>query len=116
MSGLSANTYSWGGDGSRFRGGGDGSFGAMSSLGTLEKNLSIPFISPGSSDSDSEGGGGERDEREDKSEASSLAILVAGGGTNAPVLILFSRVLAGEGAFGGAPAVVEREEMAEGSW
>lgn len=72
----------------------------MSSLGTLEKNFSIPFVSPDSSDSDSEGGGGERDEREDKSEASSLAILVAGGGTNSPGLILFSRVLVGEGAFG----------------
>lgn len=72
----------------------------MSSLGTLGKNLSIPFISSGSSDSDSEGGGGERDEREDKSEASSLAILVAEGGMNAPVLIFFSRVLVREGAFG----------------
>lgn len=88
----------------------------MSSLGTLEKNLSIPFISPDSSDSDSDGGGGEREEREDKSEASSLAILVAGGGTNAPGLILFSRVLAGGRRVRGAPAVVEREEMAEGSW
>ena len=79
MSALSAKTYSWGGDGSLFRGG-DSSFDApvISPLGAFEKNLSIPFFcSMGSSGSESDGGGGERDEREDKSEASSLAIFAA---------------------------------------
>jgi hypothetical protein len=45
MSGLSASTYSWGGEGSRFGRGGDASTaGASVGLGTLEKNLRIPFF------------------------------------------------------------------------
>jgi hypothetical protein len=43
MSGLSANTYSWGGDGSLFARGGDfGALGAAPGLGAFEKNLRIP--------------------------------------------------------------------------
>jgi hypothetical protein len=80
MSGLSANVYSCGGEGSLFRGGEDGTLaaGAISSLGTLVKNLRIPFLGP-RSDSESEGGGGESDESDDKSERSSFAILSGGG-------------------------------------
>lgn len=96
MSGLSAKTYSCGGEGSLFRGG-EASFSAgMSPLRVFEKNFSMPFFSCGSSDSmsDSDGGGGERDEREDKSERSSLAIFVACRTMKVSALIVGSRVLA----------------------
>lgn len=45
MSGLSARTYSCGGEGSRFgRGGDSGAFGAADGAGAFEKNLRIPFF------------------------------------------------------------------------
>lgn len=114
MSGLSAKTYSCGGEGALFRGG-DASL-AISPLGAFEKNLSIPFFSMGgSSGSDSEGGGGEREEREDKSEASSLAIVAAWGTLNALVLIVNSRACSGKARSGGS-CCCWREEKADGSW
>lgn len=45
MSGLSASTYSCGGDGSRLGRGGDAStFGAFDGGGAFEKNFKIPFF------------------------------------------------------------------------
>jgi len=42
MSGLSASTYSWGGDGSLLRGGVEALRGWVEGLGTFGKNLRIP--------------------------------------------------------------------------
>jgi hypothetical protein len=79
MSGLSANTYSWGGDGDRFRGGGEASLGGCSL--TLEKYFWIPFLDlatgslTGSSSSISEGAGDSEDKEERSEESSSADIL-----------------------------------------
>lgn len=78
MSGLSARTYSCGGDGDRFLGGGDGDLGDCSD--TLEKNFRMPpFLgAPASlpaSSSSSEGTGESEESEERSEESSSEAIL-----------------------------------------
>lgn len=75
ISGLSAKTNSWAGEGSRFRGGGDGSFSRAALPLDLVKNFRIPVFFVSCSDSESLGGGGEREESDDRSERSSLSIL-----------------------------------------
>jgi hypothetical protein len=71
MSGLSANTYSWGGEGSRLGRGGEAStLGLLVGRGALEKNLRIPsFFVNRRLVSSSEG-------TEDKSEESSDIMLL----------------------------------------
>ena len=91
MSGLSARTYSCGGDGDRFRGGGGG--GACGGSDRL-KNLRMPFLpgfglgasaamlaamSAATSMSSSEGAG-DRDERDERSEESSSTAAMLGCG------------------------------------
>jgi hypothetical protein len=77
ISGLSAKTYSCGGDGSRLGLGGVFSLGSRAGfLSTLWKNFRMPWRSSNwMSDSSSEGGS-EREEIEESSEDSSSAILV----------------------------------------
>lgn len=77
MSGLSARTYSWGGEGSLLGRGGEVVLGSRAGfLSTLWKNFKMPlWRSNWMSDSSSEGGGGEREEIDDNSEESSSAIL-----------------------------------------
>ena len=79
MSGLSARTYSCGGEGDRFRGGGDGSLGGSSD--SLGKNLKIPEpvldgVASLSSSSSSSEGAGDRDDNEESSEDSSSAAML----------------------------------------
>jgi hypothetical protein len=76
MSGLSARTYSCGGEGSRFGRGGVFSLGSRAGfLSTLWKNFRMPWRSSNwMSDSSSEGGS-ESEETEESSEESSSAIL-----------------------------------------
>jgi len=70
MSGLSANTYSWSGEGSRFGRGGDlGTGGAAPGFGAFEKNLRMPFFLVNCKVSSSEG-------TEDSSEESSSLMVV----------------------------------------
>jgi len=71
MSGLSANTYSWSGEGSRFGRGGDlGTGGAAApGFGVFEKNLRMPFFLVNCKVSSSEG-------TEDSSEESSSLMVV----------------------------------------
>lgn len=85
MSGLSASTYSCGGEGDRLGLGGEASSegclvtlvdGVALVLSTLWKNFRMPcFFSNCTSDSSSEGGG-DREDRDDKSEESSSAIAI----------------------------------------
>ena len=76
ISGLSARTYSWGGEGSLLGRGGVASLGSSSGfLSTLWKNFRIPCRrSNWISDSSLEGGA-DREEIDDKSEESSSAML-----------------------------------------
>ena len=89
MSGLSARTYSCGGEGSRLGRGGEASGESLRAmalfLSTLWKNLRIPcFSSNWTSDSSSEGGG-ERDEIDESSEESSSAMLSVVSSSNCVV-------------------------------
>lgn len=82
MSGLSAKTYSWGGEGSLLRGGGDISFflaSATSSLETRWKNFRIPFWGFSSISDSSPDGAGDKEEMEDRSDESSAILSVAAG-------------------------------------
>jgi hypothetical protein len=74
ISGLSARTYSCGGEGSRGGGGGEAStLGTFGLVGTFEKNLRIPsFFLSCKSSSISEG----TDERSERSEESSAILLL----------------------------------------
>lgn len=82
MSGLSAKTYSWGGEGSLLRVGGDISFflaSAISSLETRWKNFRMPFWGFSSISDSSPDGAGDREEIEDRSDESSAILSVAAG-------------------------------------
>lgn len=77
MSGLSARTYSCGGDGDRLRGGGDGSLGGCSD--SLGKNFIMPDLEldpPSSlssiSTSDGTGDNEDSDERSDESSSADM--------------------------------------------
>lgn len=80
ISGLSARTYSCGGDGDRLRGGGDGSFGDCSD--SLGKNFRIPDLdfegsrTPDSSSSSE--GVGDNEDSDESSEESSPADMLGG--------------------------------------
>ena len=79
MSGLSARTYSCGGDGDLLRGGGDGSLGGC--FDSLGKNFKMPApastapSSLSSSNSTSDGTG-DRDDKEERSDESSSAVMM----------------------------------------
>lgn len=77
MSAESAKTGSWGGDGSRFLGGGDflGASGA-SALLTRLKNFRMPPSGLSSSSSSSPGGAGDNEDSDDKSERDSSSAMV----------------------------------------
>jgi hypothetical protein len=73
MSGLSANTYSWGGDASLLGRGGDSILVAGAGLGALEKNLRIPsFLDNWRSSSSSDG----TDERSEDSSPDMVGVCV----------------------------------------
>lgn len=77
ISGLSANTYSCGGDGSRFGLGGVASLGSKAGLrSTLWKNLRMPWRSSNWISDSSSDGGGDKDDTDESSEESSSAILL----------------------------------------
>jgi len=86
MSGLSAKTYSWGGEGARcFRGGDASTLGAAAGRGAFEKNLRIPsFFVNWRSVSSSEG-------TEDSSEDSSELILLVFVDGQFLVVVAFER-------------------------
>lgn len=76
MSGLSASTYSCGGEGSRLGLGGVFSLGSKAGfLSTLWKNFRMPCRSSNWMSDSSPEGGSEREEMDDNSEESSSAIL-----------------------------------------
>lgn len=82
MSGLSAKTYSWGGEGSLLRGGGDISFflaWATSSLETRWKNFKMPFCGFNSISDSSPDGAGDKEEMEDRSDESSAILALSAG-------------------------------------
>lgn len=73
--------YSWGGEGSLLRGGGDISFFCVSVTSSLEtrwKNFRMPFWGFNSISDSSPDGAGDREEIEDKSDESSAILTVVG--------------------------------------
>lgn len=80
MSGLSASTYSCGGEGDRFRGGGDGSLGGCSD--SFGKNFRMPdlvFVVASSllSSSSTSDGTGDSDDKDERSDESSSAVMLS---------------------------------------